>query len=164
MRVGINKTNRIGSKDTHRACEGSELTLTIHAHPANFGVSACQYHSGGCPPLEDIYRQIERRGASWHGSSHGPDQRTYQLLVAGEVKKIRPLGPGDWTVLMTPPWTPHASGARPLRLAVAIDDEDIDVGGDGLQPDEISLERRFPRLELVYADGRTRVAKFPYAK
>ena len=29
---------------------------------------------------------------------------------------------------MTPPWTPEAPGARPLRLVAAIDDEDIDVG------------------------------------
>jgi hypothetical protein len=117
---------------------------------------------GGCPPLQDVNRRVGRRGAVWFGSAHGPDQRTYQLIVSGGVKEIRPLGPGDWRVLMTPSWTPRASGARPLRLAVAIDDEDVDVGGDGLQPDEFRLlERHLPRLELVYRDGRTRVAKFP---
>ena len=107
---------------------------------------------GGCPPLGDVYRQIDRRGASWHGSSGGPDQRTFDLLVAGEVREIRPLGQGDWRMLMTPPWTPEAPGARPLRLAVAIDDEDIDFDID---------RGAFPRLELVYADGTTRVATFP---
>jgi hypothetical protein len=117
---------------------------------------------GGCPPLEDVYRQIERRGASWHGSSYGPDQRTYQLLVAGEVEDIRPLGPGDWRILMTPRWTPSAPGARPLRLVAAIDDADIDVGEDGLQPGEVGLvDGVRPRLKLVYADGTTRVATFP---
>jgi hypothetical protein len=117
---------------------------------------------GGCPSLEDVYRQIARRGASWHGSAFGPDQRTYQLLVAGEVKKIVPRGPGEWRVLTTPLWTPGPPGTRPLRLAVAIDDEDIDVGDDGLQPDEFGLlERHLPRLELVYPGGRKRVARFP---
>jgi hypothetical protein len=106
---------------------------------------------GGCPPLGSIYRQIERKGASWHGSSHGADSRIYELLVAGEVNEIRPLGKGDWRILMTPPWTPEAPGARPLRLAVAIDDEDIDLDSD---------HGAFPRLELVYADGTTRVATF----
>ena len=106
---------------------------------------------GGCPPLGSIYRQIERKGASWHGSSHGADSRTYELLVAGEVSEIRPRGKGDWRILMTPPWTPEAPGARPLRLAVAIDDEDIDLDID---------HGAFPRLELVYADGTTRVATF----
>ena len=59
---------------------------------------------------------------------------------------MRPLGEGDWKVQMTPPWTPEAPGARPLRLAVAIDDEDIDFDID---------HGAFPRLELVYADGTT---------
>lgn len=107
---------------------------------------------GGCPPLGDVYRQIERRGASWHGSSGGPDSRTYELLVAGEVSEIRPLGHGDRRILMTPPWRPEAPGARPLRLAVAIDEEDIDFDID---------RGAFPRLRLVYADGTTRVARFP---
>jgi hypothetical protein len=107
---------------------------------------------GGCPPLGTVYRQIERKGASWHGSSHGPDSRTYELLVVGEVNEIRPLGPGDWRILMTPPWTPEAPGARPLRLAVAIDDADIDFDID---------HGAFPRLRLVYTDGTTRVATYP---
>ncbi len=116
---------------------------------------------GGCPPLEDVNRRIERRGASWHGSSHGADQRTYQLLVAAEVEAVRPLGEGDWNFLMTPPWTPEAPGARPLRLVVAIDEEDLG-GGDGVQPEEMGmLDTRVPRLELVYADGTTRTATPP---
>ena len=111
---------------------------------------------GGCPALDVVNRRVER-SASWHASSHGADKRTYQLLVAGEVEAVRPLGEGDWEIHMTPPWTPEAPGARPLRLVVAIDDEDIDVGGDGLQPEELGLlDMRVPRLELVYADGTTR--------
>jgi hypothetical protein len=117
---------------------------------------------GACPPLEDVLRQIERRGANWHAFSRGVEQRTYQLLVAGEVESARGIGDGDWKILMTPPWTPGKPGARPLRLAVAIDDEDIDVGGDGVQMEEMELlDTAPPRLELTYADGTTRVATFP---
>lgn len=106
--------------------------------------------TGGCPPLEDVNRRVERRGAVWYGSSHGPDQRTYQLLVGGEVKSVRPLGQGDWRVLMTPPWTPQAPGARALRLVVVIDERDIEVPQTDL-----------PKLELTDADGGTRVAQAP---
>lgn len=150
--------------------DGVYQTVAFLARDGSVCIRSAERHrgsvrggGGGCPPLEDVYRQIERRGASWHGSSHGPDQRTYQLLVAGEVEEIRPLGPGDWRILMTPPWTPGAPGARPLRLVAAIDDEDIDVGEDGLQPGKLGLlDSALPRLQLVYADGTTRVATFPY--
>jgi hypothetical protein len=148
--------------------DGVYQTVAFLARDGSVCIRSAERHrgsvrggGGGCPPLGSIYRQIERKGASWHGSSHGADSRTYELLVAGEVNEIRPLGQGDWRILMTPPWTPEAPGARPLRLAVAIDDEDIDVGEDGLQPEELGLlDAPFPRLELVYADGTTRVAKF----
>jgi hypothetical protein len=98
---------------------------------------------GGCPPLADVNRRIERRGVVWFGSSHGEDRRTFQVLVAGEVESIRPLGKGDWTVLMTPPWTPKARGARPLRLAVVVDDAQLDFNDPAA--------RRQPELELGYA-------------
>ena len=106
---------------------------------------------GGCPPLEDVVRRVERRGGMWGGSSHGLDERTYKLLVSGEVAAIRPLGRGDWKVLMTPPWTPRAPEARPLRLVAVIDDEDLELEGGDLP------REAFPRLELIYRDGRTRV-------
>ncbi len=65
----------------------------------------------------------------WAGSSSGPDSRVNQFLVAGDVETVRPLGEGDWTVRMTPPWTPEARGARPLRLVLVTDDADIDDPG-----------------------------------
>jgi hypothetical protein len=118
--------------------------------------------TGGCPPLQDVNRRVERRGAVWYGSSHGPEQRTYNLLVGGEVESVRPLGEGDWRVLMTPPWTPQAPDARALRLVVVSDERDIDVGGDGVQEDEMHLlHTDYPRLELTDANGRTRVAQAP---
>jgi hypothetical protein len=139
--------------------DGVYQTVAFLARDGSVCVRSAERHrggvrggGGGCPPLGSIYRQIERKAASWHGSSHGADSRTYELLVAGEVNEIRPLGEGDWRILMTPPWTPDARGARPLRLAVAIDDEDIDFDID---------HGAFPRLELTYADGTTRVATFP---
>jgi hypothetical protein len=149
--------------------DGTYQTVAYLARDGSICIASAERHRGGvrgsfggCPSLEDVNRQIERRGAVWFGSSHGPEQRTYQLIVAGEVESVRPLGEGDWKVPMTPPWTPEAPGARPLRLVVAIDDADIDVGGDGLQQDEIHLlETGFPKLELTYADGSTRIAEAP---
>ena len=152
-----------------RIGDGTYQTLAYLARDGSICIVSAERHrggvrgsTGGCPPMEDVNRRVERRGAVWYGFSQGPDQRTYNLLVAGEVEAVRALGEGDWKVLMTPPWTPHAPGARPLRLLVAIDDEDIDVGGDGLQPGELGLlDRGFPRLELTYADGSTRIADAP---
>jgi hypothetical protein len=110
---------------------------------------------GGCPPLANVNRRVERRGAAWFGSVHGLDQRTYNLIVGGDVKSIRSLNKGDWSFKMTPPWTPHAHDARPLRLVVAIDEQDLP------EQDLGSLRVRFPRLELRYANGKKRVARFP---
>jgi hypothetical protein len=108
---------------------------------------------GGCPPLEDVNRRVERRGVVWYGGSYGPEQRTYQLLVGGEVESVRALGAGDWRILMTPPWTPQAPGARPLRLVVVSDEKDLDESD--------LLETGFPRLELTDSNGRTRLAQPP---
>ena len=69
------------------------------------------------------------------------------------MESVRPLGEGHWRVPITPPWTPEAPGARELRLVVVIDEGDIDVGG--------LLQSGFPKLELTYADGTTRIAKGP---
>ena len=142
-----------------RIGDGTYQTVAYLARDGSVCIASAERHRGsvrgsfgGCPPLEDVNRRVERRGMVWYGSSHGPDQRTYQLIVAGEVKSVRPLGEGDWKVLMTRPWTPLAPGARPLRLVVVIDDRDIDVGGDGVQDDEIHLlDTPFPKLELNYA-------------
>ena len=143
--------------------DGVYQTVAFLARDGSVCIRSAERHrgsvrggGGGCPALEDVYRQIERRGASWHGSSYGPDRRTFELRVAGEVDEIRPLGQGDWRILMTPPWTPAAPGARPLRLAVAIDDEDIEF--------DIGARGSLPRLELAYPDGTTRLAAFPQAK
>jgi hypothetical protein len=52
---------------------------------------------------------------------------------------------------MSRPWRPPATGARPLRLLVVIDEADIDVGGDRVQTDEADgLMQPMPELEPVY--------------
>jgi hypothetical protein len=116
---------------------------------------------GGCPPLTGLTRQVERRGGVWQGSSHGLDQRTYQLLIDGDVRAIRPLGEGDFRVLMTPPWIPEAPGARPLRLVVVIDDADLGGPATGDLPPKAHNR---PSLELTYRDGHQRVLEGFHAK
>jgi len=106
---------------------------------------------GGCLPIDMVNRAIVRKGGIWAGGSGGTDQRATQMLVDAEVKSVRPLGRGDWKVLMTAPWTPQAPGARPLRLTVVIDETDV---ADG----ELSMQFS-PALELTYRDGHTRVLR-----
>lgn len=143
-----------------RIGDGTYQTVAYLARDGSVCVVSAERHRGGvrggfggCPPLEDVNRRIERRGAVWFGLSHGPEQRTYQLIVGGDVESIRALEKGDWTIRMTPPWTPQTRDARPLRLAVAIDDRDL--------PELDSLRTPFPKLELRYADGGTRVVQAP---
>jgi hypothetical protein len=101
-----------------------------------------------------VNRRVGRRGGTWAGSSIGFDSRVNQFLVDADVDSVRPLGEGDWTVSMTPPWTPEAPGARPLRLVLVTDDADIgDPGGTDL-PAEAHTP---PALELTYSDGRETV-------
>jgi hypothetical protein len=152
-----------------RMGDGTYQTVAYLARDGSICIVSAERHrggvrgsTGGCPPIEDVNRRVERRGAVWYGFTRGPEQRIYELLVGGEVESLRALGAGDWRVLMSAPWTPQAPGARALRLVVVSDERDIDVGGDGVQEDELDLlETGFPRLELTDAAGRTRVAEAP---
>jgi len=151
------------ASDPLRVPEGDHTTNVVayHARDGSVCVTSADLKPGGsvrggfggCPPLSDVNRRIERRGAVWFGSSHGADQRTYQLIVGGDVDSIRALEKGHWTVKMTPPWTPRAPDARPLRLVVAIDDQDL--------PELEGVNTSFPKLELRYADGSTRLVHAP---
>jgi hypothetical protein len=115
---------------------------------------------GGCPPLADVERAARRRGGMWFGSAIGADNRVNQFLVDGGTSAVRPLGRGDWRVLMTPPWTPHAGRSRPLRLVAVIDERDIDVGTGGAQPGDFPFSAyRQPTLQLTYPGGATRVLR-----
>jgi hypothetical protein len=154
--AGNHKTNVVA----YRARDGSICIVS-----ADFHRGGVRGGFGGCPPLHDVNRRIARRGGVWFAGAIGPERRTNQLLVAGDVRSIRPLGPGDWHVLMTPPWTPPAREGRPLRLVVVIDESDIGDPDDGYQLGEIPHEAyRHPALKLTYRDGHTRVFRGPYAK
>jgi hypothetical protein len=121
---------------------------------------------GGCSgEVEYVSRRVERRGGMWAGSALGLERRTNEFLVDGDVDSIRPLDEGDWEVLMTPPWTPQAEGARPLRLVVVIDEADLGNPADGMQMGELPPEAYSqPTLELTYVDGHKRVLEGRQAK
>jgi hypothetical protein len=110
--------------------------------------------SGGGPRAADLARTLERRGALLHGSIHGPEQRVWWGYANGSVESVRVKArAGEWTVKMSPPWRPPATGARPLRLLVVIDEANIDVGGDGVQMNEADeLMQPMPALEPVYGN------------
>jgi hypothetical protein len=110
--------------------------------------------SGGCLTIGMVNRAVKRKGGIWSGGSRGTDQRTTEMLVGARVESARPLGRGDWTVLMTPPWSPRAPGARPLRLMVVID-------GADLPEEEILRAPLGPGVRLTYRDGHTRVLRGP---
>ena len=143
-----------------RIGDGTYRTVAYLARDGSVCVVSAERHRGGvrggfggCPPLDYVNRRVERRGAVWFGSSHGADQRTYQLIVGGDVESVRPREKGDWTIKMTPAWTPQARGARPLRLVVVIDDQDL--------PELDRVNTLFPKLELRYADSSTRLVSGP---
>lgn len=121
---------------------------------------------GGCSgEVEYVSRRVGRRGGMWAGSALGLERRTNEFLVDGDVESIRPLGEGDWQVLMTAPWAPEAEGARPLRLVVVIDEADLGNPADGMQMGELPPEAYSqPTLELTYADGHKRVLEGRQAK
>jgi hypothetical protein len=113
---------------------------------------------GGCIAPADLARMLSRRTAILGGSEHGPERRIYDGFAAGDVVALRLLMEDGATVeaKLTPPWTPDAPGAEPLRLFVAVDERDIDVGGDGVQLDEgnLIMGPRY-RVEAELSDGRT---------
>jgi hypothetical protein len=113
---------------------------------------------GGCYAPADLARKLSRRTAILGGSEHGPARRIYDGFAAGDAVALRVVMEDGAPVEanLTPPWTPDAPGAEPLRLFVAVDERDIDVGGDGVQLDEGNLIMRFPvGAEAELSDGRT---------
>jgi hypothetical protein len=129
--------------------------VTAFAEPHRGGVRGGG--SGGGARAADLARTLDRRGAVLHGSSHGPEQRVWWGYADGSVESVRVSArAGEWRVKMSPPWRPPATGARPLRLLVVIDETDIDVGGDGVQMDEADrLMQPMPELDPVYGKPKT---------
>jgi hypothetical protein len=123
---------------------------------------------GGCSGTVDyVTRRVKRQGGVWAGSALGLEQRTNTFLLDGDLESVQVRGQGDWTVRMTPPWTPQAPDARPFRLVVVIDDADIGNPDDGGQPGELPPETYTqPTLELSYPDGHQTVleGRGPQAK
>jgi hypothetical protein len=130
--------------------------VTAYAEPHRGGVRGGG--SGGGPRAADLARTLERRGAVLHGSAHGPEQRVWWGYADGAVESVRVGAPaGDWSVKMSPPWRPPATGVRPLRLLVVIDEKNTDVGGDGVQMDEMDLlSVPPPRLEVRLTGGEVK--------
>jgi hypothetical protein len=127
---------------------------------ADFHRGGARGSFGGCPSLRDVNRRVERHAGMWFSGAIGVDERTWNLLVDGSVRSIRTTARGDWSFAMTPPWTPRAGEGRPLRLVVAIDRSNLDVGDDGAQMDEFPrLAYRQPNLRLIDRNGRTRILR-----
>jgi hypothetical protein len=146
--------------------DGVVKTVAYLTRDGNICTASAQAHRGGvrgsyggCSgTVAYVSRRIARRGGVWAGGALGLDRRTNELLVDGRVESVRPFGKGDWAVKMTPPWTPHAHGARPLRLVLVIDERDIQ------EADLQRLHASLPTVQLTYPNGSTRRIRFPYAK
>jgi hypothetical protein len=156
-----------------RMGDGRYKTVAYLSRDGAVCIASAQRHrgsvrgmSGGCLPVESVNRRVARWGAVWGASTIGLDERTFDVLVSGAVKSVRPLGDGDWRVLMTKPWTPKAKNGRSLRLVVVIDERDYGNPDDGFQMEEQKLLPRnslmLPTLRLTYRDGHTRVARDPH--
>jgi hypothetical protein len=156
--------------------DGTYQTVAYLSRDGNICIASAERHrksvrgtSGGClGSLDGVGRRVARWGAVWGGFSLGLDERTFNIVVAGTVRSVRPLPDGDWRVLMSRPWTPKAEGARSLRLVVAIDERDYGNPDDGFQMDEIHAippeASGPPSVRLTYRDGHTRVARDPHSR
>jgi hypothetical protein len=113
---------------------------------------------GGCLPPAYVARMLSRRTVYCCAWEEGPERRIYDGLTDGDVVALRFLMEDGAVVKarLSPPWTPPARGGEPLRLFVAVDERDIDVGGDGVQLGESHLLMGLPeRFEAELANGRT---------
>ena len=145
-----------GGKGGNALAYLSRAGLVCSASAEDIGDRGVRGGFGGCYEPAQLARRLELRGVVLTGMSGGPDSRTYTGHAAGDVVAVRLLLPGGPVdARLTGPWTPRAPGGKPQRFFVAVDARDVDVGGDGVQEDEIDLiSPRPPRLELEYADGR----------
>jgi hypothetical protein len=99
--------------------------------------------------------RLSRHGVVWSASTLGPRRRVYSGYADGSVVGVHYLGDSrEVSVEMTDAWKPDAPGAEPLRFLVLIDESDVDLGQDGVQPGDIGqIPMDFPPVRVVYADG-----------
>jgi hypothetical protein len=148
--------DRTGHAVAYLSRDGRICHATAQRHPRIEGSVRGSF--GGCYEPADLARQLELRTILWGGSSLGPDHRVFSGYAAADVEEIRVVGEDHpMRVGLSPPWTPAAPGAEPLRHFVVVDETDIDVGGDGVQMNEIDLiSRRAPRLQVRLTGGDVR--------
>jgi hypothetical protein len=134
--------------------DGTICHVQAEAHPRIEG--AVRGGGGGCHPAAALADKLGREGIVWSGSTLGPDRRVFSGYADGNVERIRVLDASQAAdVQLTERWTPEAPAAEALRFFVIVDERDIDVGDDGLQPDELELiQAEFPSIEATYSDGR----------
>jgi hypothetical protein len=109
---------------------------------------------GGCYDPADLARRLDRRGLVVGPMALGADERTYAGHADGDVVALTLLLPDARVrARLTPRWTPKGGEAQ--RFWVAADRRKLDVGDDGVQPEELNTVSLIPRAaELRYADGR----------
>ena len=112
---------------------------------------------GGCYVPADLARTLSTHTAICCASSNGPDRRIYDGFAAGDVVALHfHMDDGaTFDAKLTPKWTPDVPGAEPLRIFVAVDERDIDVGDDGVQLDDLERFHQRYRVEAELEDGRT---------
>lgn len=113
--------------------------------------------SGGpCFTPSGLSQTLSANKALCCASSNGPDRRIYDGFAAGEVIALHfHMEDGaSFDAKLTPEWTPEVPGAEPLRLFVAVDERDIDVGADGVQSSEEALLKQRYSVVAELRDGR----------
>jgi hypothetical protein len=130
--------------------------------------NAARGSSGGsCYPPAELARMLSTGTVVCCALAASPERRVYDGFAAGNVAALRfqVEGSPPFEARLTPPWTPDAPGAEPLRLFVAINETDIGVGGDGVQFNEGSrlIDERY-RVEARLEDGRTIQVRTPWTR
>jgi hypothetical protein len=122
---------------------------------------------GDCREPAQLARELDAKTAICCGLMASPEHRIYDGLAAGEVVSLRFLAAGQDPIeaTLTPPWKPDVPGAEPLRVFVAVNERNIDVGDDGVQMDEgnLLIEERY-RVEATLRDGRTVEVRTPWSR
>jgi hypothetical protein len=135
--------------------DGRICHVQAEAHPRIEG--AVRGGGGGCYRPADLASELDRNGVAWSSAALGAERRVFSGYANADIEGIRVLGEARGAnVELTKPWRPRAPSAEALRFFVIVDERDIDVGDDGLQPDELPLiEADFPPIAVTYSDGRS---------